>query len=67
MAELFCDAGIVVLVAFISPYRRDRDAARALCSDGRFIEVLVDTPLRESQRRDPKGLYKRAQAGGFKS
>ena len=57
------EAGLIVLVSFISPYRGDRDAARALHGPGEFIEVFVDTPVDECRRRDPKGLYKRADAG----
>ena len=63
VAELFADAGIVTCTAFISPYRKDRDAARALLPEGRFIEVFVDTSLEECEKRDPKGLYKKARAG----
>jgi adenylylsulfate kinase len=66
VAELFASAGIVTLTAFISPYRRDRDAARALLDDGDFIEVLVDAPLEVCEDRDPKGLYKKARAGEIK-
>lgn len=63
VAALFCDAGVVALTAFVSPYRGDRDAVRAVLADGDFVEVFVDTPLEICQRRDPKGLYKKAQAG----
>ncbi len=62
-AKLMVEAGLIVLVSFISPYRGDRDAARALHGPGEFIEVFVDTPVDECRRRDPKGLYKRADAG----
>lgn len=62
-AKLFCENGIVALVGFISPYRRDRDRVRANFADGDFIEVFVDTPLEICEHRDPKGLYKRARAG----
>ena len=51
------------MTAFISPYRGDRDKARALVEDGRFIEVFVDCPLAVCEERDPKGLYKKARAG----
>lgn len=63
VAALFVDAGLIVLVAAISPYRRDRDHARARLPAGRFLEVFVDTELAECERRDPKGLYRRARAG----
>lgn len=63
VAALFVDAGLIVLVAAISPYRRDRDHARTRLPAGRFLEVFVDTDLAECERRDPKGLYRRARAG----
>ena len=63
VAGLFAAAGIVVLTAFVSPYRRDRDAVRSQLAVGEFIEVFVDTPLAVCEQRDPKGLYKRARAG----
>jgi bifunctional enzyme CysN/CysC len=63
VAALFADAGLVVLVSFISPYRAERDAARARVDAGEFIEVYVDTALDECRRRDPKGLYAKADAG----
>ena len=63
VAKLFNDAGVIVLTAFISPYRADRDAVRALMPDGEFIEVLVECPIEECERRDVKGLYKKARAG----
>jgi adenylylsulfate kinase len=70
VAELFTAAGVVALTAFVSPYRRDRDAVRRLVeSNGRvgdFIEVFVDTPLDVCEARDPKGLYKKARAGQLK-
>ena len=65
VSQLFCSAGIVTLVAFVSPYRRDRDSVRSRLGDD-FIEVFVDTPLEECERRDPKGLYKKARAGEIK-
>lgn len=65
MAKLMTDAGLVVLCSFISPYRAERDMVRNLVSDGEFIEVFVDTPLDECMRRDPKGLYAKAKAGGI--
>lgn len=62
-AKLFVDAGIVTVTAFISPYRADRDRARAVFGDGDFIEIYVKCPLGECERRDPKGLYQKAKAG----
>ncbi|WP_457567782.1 adenylyl-sulfate kinase [Desulfurobacterium sp.] len=67
VAKLFVDAGIVVLTAFISPYRRDRDFVRRLVNEGDFIEVYVKCPLEVCERRDPKGLYKKARAGIIKN
>lgn len=67
VAQLFCDAGVIVLTAFVSPYRRDRDAVRQAVEKagcvGDFIEVFVDTPLEICENRDPKGLYQKARAG----
>lgn len=63
VARLMADAGLVVLVAFISPFRRDRDVARALFAAGEFSEVFLDTPLAVAEQRDPKGLYARARRG----
>jgi bifunctional enzyme CysN/CysC len=65
VARLFADAGVVALVPLISPYRAGRDRARALhdAAGLTFLEVFVDTPLAECERRDPKGLYKKARAG----
>ncbi|MFQ5889940.1 MAG: adenylyl-sulfate kinase [Gemmatimonadota bacterium] len=64
VAKLFVDAGAFVLTAFISPYRADRDAVRALMPrEGDFIEIFVDCPLEICEARDPKGLYKKARAG----
>ena len=62
VASLFCDAGVVVICSFVSPYRADRDAIREKLKD-RFLEVHVDCALEECARRDPKGLYRRAMAG----
>ena len=62
-AKLMVEAGLIVLVSFISPYRSDRDAARELHETDEFLEIFVDTPVDECRRRDPKGLYKRADAG----
>ena len=66
VAKLMVDAGLVVITAFISPFRADRDAARALFEDGEFVEVFADAPLEECEKRDPKGLYKKARAGEIK-
>ncbi len=63
VARLFCDAGLVVLSSFISPYRVDREAVRAMHPDGAFTEVFVDAPLEVCEGRDVKGLYARARAG----
>jgi adenylylsulfate kinase len=68
VAKLFADAGLLVLSSFISPYRADRDAVRALHEDSElaFIEIFVDCSLTEAEKRDPKGLYQRARAGEIK-
>ena len=66
VAELFAQAGIIALTAFISPYRRDRDAVRAALPAGDFVEVYVKAPLAVCEGRDPKGLYKKARAGEIK-
>lgn len=66
VAQLFAQAGLISLTAFISPYRRDRDMVRATMGPGDFIEVFVDTPLEVCEARDPKGLYKKARAGELK-
>ena len=63
VAKLFVDAGLIVLVSFISPFRDERRMARELVAEGEFVEIFVDTPLEECERRDPKGLYRRARAG----
>ena len=69
VAKLFVDAGVIVLSSFISPYRADRDAVRALHDAGgmAFVEVFVDCSLAEAEKRDPKGLYKKARAGEIKN
>jgi adenylylsulfate kinase len=67
VAKIFCDAGMVALTAFVSPYRSDRDAVRQTLDEGDFIEVFVDTPLEVCEARDPKGLYKKARAGEIKN
>ncbi|MGL4206577.1 MAG: adenylyl-sulfate kinase [Aeromonadaceae bacterium] len=66
VAKLMVDAGLVVLAAFVSPYRAERAAIRARLPEGEFVEVFVDTPLSECEERDPKGLYKKARAGEIK-
>ena len=66
VAKLFADAGTIVMTAFISPYCADRDQARALITENRFIEVFVDCPLDVCEERDTKGLYKKARAGEIK-
>jgi adenylylsulfate kinase len=66
VAQLFCEAGLIALTAFISPYRLDRDRIRSTMRPGEFIEVFVDTPLEICEKRDPKGLYKKARAGEIK-
>jgi len=63
VARLMADAGLIVIVALISPFRADRALARALFEPGRFIEVFIDTALDVAEARDPKGLYKRARQG----
>jgi adenylylsulfate kinase len=63
VAKLFTDAGLVVITSFISPYRSDRDAVRALMAEGDFVEVHVDATLETCESRDVKGLYKKARAG----
>ena len=63
VARLMVDAGLIVLVSFISPFRAERQFARSLFSEGEFIEVFVDTPIEECERRDTKGLYAKARAG----
>jgi adenylylsulfate kinase len=67
VADLFAQAGVVALTAFVSPYRRDRDAVRALLAPGDFVEVFVKAPLEVCEHRDPKGLYRKARAGEIKN
>ncbi|MFP5113264.1 adenylyl-sulfate kinase [Bacillaceae bacterium C204] len=66
VAKLFVDSGKVVTTAFISPFRSDRDQVRALFEDGEFIEVFVQCPIEECERRDPKQLYAKARRGEIK-
>jgi bifunctional enzyme CysN/CysC len=66
VAKLMADAGLIVMVSFISPFRSERQMARDAMGKGEFIEVYVDTPLEEVERRDPKGLYVKARKGQIK-
>lgn len=63
VSKLFVDAGTIVLTAFISPFRKERDQVRALVEEGEFIEIFIDTPLEVCESRDPKGLYQKARSG----
>ncbi|CAG9186382.1 Bifunctional enzyme CysN/CysC [Cupriavidus pinatubonensis] len=67
VARLMLDAGLLVLVSFISPFRSEREMARALAGDGEFAEVFIDTPLDVAELRDPKGLYRKARRGELKN
>lgn len=67
VASLMADAGLVVLTAFISPHRAERQMVRERVGHDRFIEVFVDTPLEICESRDPKGLYKKARAGELRN
>jgi bifunctional enzyme CysN/CysC len=67
VARLMVDAGLVVLVAFISPFRAERDMARRMVNEGEFMEVFVDVPLAVAEQRDPKGLYRKARRGELKN
>ncbi|KAB2607621.1 adenylyl-sulfate kinase 3-like [Pyrus ussuriensis x Pyrus communis] len=66
VAKLFADAGLICIASLISPYRKDRDACRAMLSDPNFIEVFMNMPLELCESRDAKGLYKLARAGKIK-
>ena len=66
LSKLLANYGLIVVTAFISPYRKDRDLARNLLDEGRFFEVFVDCSIEECAKRDPKGLYKKAYAGEIK-
>jgi adenylylsulfate kinase len=66
VAKLFTDAGVIAITSFISPYRKDRDAVRANLKPGEFVEVYVKVSLEAAEKRDPKGLYKKARAGQLK-
>lgn len=63
VAKLFIDSGLIVMTAFISPFRSDRQLVRSLVDEDEFFEIFVDTPLEVCEKRDPKGLYQRARAG----
>lgn len=66
VARLFCEAGVVALTAFISPYRVDRDGVRSTLAENDFVEIFIDTPIETCEQRDPKGLYKKVRAGEIK-
>ncbi|NQX76891.1 adenylyl-sulfate kinase [Gilvibacter sp.] len=66
IANLFVDAGTVVLAAFVSPYKKDREMVKSVVKDYNFVEVFVDTPIEECERRDVKGLYAKARQGLIK-
>lgn len=63
VAKLMTNAGLITVVAFISPYRQDRDRARAMLPEGMFVEVFVDCPIEACEKRDPKGLYRKVRDG----
>src|SRR5690606_18466995 len=67
VARLMVDAGLIVLVSFISPFRAERRMARAMFAPGDFVELFVDTPLELAEKRDVKGLYAKARAGKIKN
>ncbi len=67
VARLMADAGLIVLTAFISPFRAERQMVRALLPEGEFIEIFVDSPLADAEKRDTKGLYAKARAGELKN
>ena len=67
VAKLMADAGLIVITAFISPFRAEREMVRSMLPDGEFIEIFIDTPLAEAEKRDVKGLYKKARAGQLKN
>jgi adenylylsulfate kinase len=67
VAKLFTESGTIALTAFISPYKADRDAVRALLGPGEYIEIFVKASLETCEERDPKGLYKKARAGEIKN
>ncbi|MBU6251689.1 MAG: sulfate adenylyltransferase subunit CysN [Alphaproteobacteria bacterium] len=67
VAKLMADAGLIVITAFISPFRAEREMVRAMLPEGEFIEIFIDTPLAEAEARDVKGLYKKARSGTLKN
>lgn len=67
VANLMLDAGLVVLAAFVSPYKKDRENIRSIVKDVNFVEIFINTSLEECERRDVKGLYKKARAGEIKN
>lgn len=67
VANLMIDAGLVVLAAFVSPYKKDRDNIRNIVKDVNFVEIYINTSVEECERRDVKGLYKKARAGEIKN
>jgi len=66
VANLFADAGLITITAFISPYAKDRNFCRELVGEGRFLEIYVKASLKTCEKRDPKGMYKKARAGEIK-
>jgi len=67
VSKLFVDAGAIVLTAFISPFKAERDFCRNLLAAGEFIEIFINTPIEECEKRDPKGLYQKARQGDIKN
>jgi bifunctional enzyme CysN/CysC len=67
VARLMTDAGLIVITAFISPFRAEREMVRQMLPEGEFVEIFIDTPLVEAERRDVKGLYAKARAGALKN
>jgi bifunctional enzyme CysN/CysC len=67
VAKLMADAGLIVITAFISPFRAERDLVRHMLPEGEFMEVFIDAPLADAEKRDPKGLYAKARAGELKN
>ncbi|HEY6869278.1 MAG TPA: sulfate adenylyltransferase subunit CysN [Novosphingobium sp.] len=67
VAKLMADAGLIVITAFISPFRAEREMVRSMLPEGEFVEVFIDTPLEEAERRDVKGLYRKARSGELKN
>lgn len=67
VSNLFIDAGIIVLAAFVSPYKKDRESIKSIVKDVNFVEIYINTSVEECERRDVKGLYKKARAGEIKN